>query len=88
MTGGSRLRILVVSLGRRGGVTEYGWLMGRALAGDAEIAVIHSAFADNREKWSALNRPRLEVRTFTGYGSMLLSFLAFTRFARIQALRP
>ena len=27
MTAGHRVRILVVTLGRRGGVTEYGWLM-------------------------------------------------------------
>lgn len=84
MTADRRLRILVVTLGRRGGVTEYGWLMGRALTRDAEVAVIHSAFADNRDKWSALDCPRLEVRTFTGIVSLLLSFLAFPRFARIR----
>jgi alpha-maltose-1-phosphate synthase len=83
MTADRGLRVLVVTLGRRGGVTEYGWLMARALSRDAEVAVIYSAFADNRDKWSALDCPRLEVRTFTGFVSLLLSFLAFPRFARI-----
>jgi glycosyltransferase involved in cell wall biosynthesis len=87
-----RLRILVVNLGRRGGVTEYGWLMGRALARNAEVAVIYSAFAENREKWSALDCPRLEVPTFAGIWSLFLSFLAFPRFARMrrfaQQFRP
>ena len=70
MTTNRRLRILVVSLGRRGGVTEYGWLMSRGLTRHAEVAVIHSAYADNRDKWSALDCPRLEVRTFTGIDNL------------------
>ena len=79
-----RLRILVVSLGRRGGLPEYGWLMTRALSEHADVAVIYSAFADNHDKWAALDCPRLEVRTVSGRLSLFLSFLAFTRFARIR----
>ena len=84
MTSDRRLRILVVTLGRRGGVTEYGWLMTRALARYAEVAVIYSSFADNRAKWSDLDCRRLEVATFTGIKSLLLSFLALARFVRIR----
>jgi glycosyltransferase involved in cell wall biosynthesis len=78
-----RLRILVVTLGRRGGVTEYGWLMARALTRHADVAAISSAFADNREKWAALDGPRLAVKTFSSPLGVLLSFLALPRFLRI-----
>ena len=85
-------RILVINLGRRGGVTEYGWLMTRALSRHAEVAAIYSAFADNRDKWAGFDGPRLEVRTFSGPVSLLLSFLAIGRFVRIRrfahAFRP
>ncbi len=78
-----RLRILVVNLGRRGGVTEYGWLMGRALTHHAAVAVIYSEFAENRDKYASLDGPRLEVRTFSGRLGLVLSFFAVRRFARI-----
>jgi len=84
MTSVRRLRILVVTLGRHGGVTEYGWLMTRALTRHADVAVIYSSFADNRDKWAALDCRQLEVRTISGRVSLLLSFLAFARFARIR----
>jgi glycosyltransferase involved in cell wall biosynthesis len=83
--GGARNpRILVLNLGRRGGVTEYGWLMTRALARHADVAAIYSAYADNRDKWAGLDCPRLEVKTFSGRLSLLLSFLAISRFVRIR----
>src|SRR5664280_438974 len=84
MTPVRHLRVLVVTLGRHGGVTEYGWLMTKALTQHADVAVIYSAFADNRDKWAALDCPRLEVRTFSGRASLLLSLFGFRRFARIR----
>lgn len=77
------LRVLVVNLGRRGGVTEYGWLMTRALAGQAQVAVVYSELAENRDKYASLEIPRLGIRTFSGMAGLLLSLLAVPRFARI-----
>ena len=77
------LRVLVVTLGRFGGVTEYGWMMTKALAAHCEVAAVYSASAENRRKWEALDVPRLEVPTFASIPGMLLSFLDFPRFARI-----
>lgn len=76
-------RILVINLGRRGGVTEYGWLMTRALDRNADVAVVYSADAENHAKYASLDCPRLEVRTFSGLVGLLLSFFAVNRFARI-----
>jgi alpha-maltose-1-phosphate synthase len=84
MTEARRLRILVVSLGRRGGVPEYGWLMTKALSRHADVGVIYSAFAENRDKWEALDCPQLAVRTISGLTSLALSFFAFGRFAAIR----
>jgi glycosyltransferase involved in cell wall biosynthesis len=81
---GGRARVLVVSLGRFGGVTEYGWLMGKALAEQADIAVVYSSSAENRDKWRKLDVPRLEIDTFSGIAGMLLSMLSVRRFARIR----
>lgn len=81
---GRRRRILVVSLGRFGGVTEYGWLMGKALAEQADIAVVYSSSAENRDKWKTLGVPQLEIDTFSGIGGMLLSMFSLRRFARIR----
>lgn len=77
------LRVLVVTLGRFGGVTEYGWMMTKALAAHCEVAAVYSASAENRRKWEALDVPRLKVPTFASIPGMLLSFLDLPRFARI-----
>ncbi|MBU4555915.1 MAG: glycosyltransferase family 4 protein [Actinobacteria bacterium] len=79
-----RLRVLVVSLGRRGGINDYGWLMGRALAARCDIATLISTDADNRERWAQLDAPHLEVRTFNSLMGMIGSFFAFPRFMRIR----
>jgi len=78
------LRVLVVNLGRFGGVTEYGWFMGRALAGRCEVAVVYSSAAENRHKWLDLDVPRLQVDTFSSVPGMLASLFAVGRFARIS----
>lgn len=79
-----RLRVLVVSLGRRGGINDYGWHMAKALSSRCDVATVTSADADNRERWSTLGTPFLEVPTFSDVKSLLLSFLRFDRFARIR----
>jgi glycosyltransferase involved in cell wall biosynthesis/GT2 family glycosyltransferase len=79
------LRVLVVSLGRRGGVTEYGYLMTKALTQCCEVAAITSSDAENRERWPILGIPHLEVPTFSGIFTMLLSSFAVRRFARMRA---
>ena len=78
-----RLRVLVVSLGRRGGINDYGWLMSRALALTCDVAAITSTGADNRERWATLSGLHLEVPTFSSVLGLLASFLASPRFARI-----
>ena len=77
--------MLVISLGRFGGVTEYGWLMSRALARHCAVAVVTSSTAENREKWSSLDVPHLEIDTFGGIPGMLVSLLSVRRFARMRA---
>lgn len=76
-------RVLVVSLGRRGGVTEYGWLMGRALCEQTPTAVVYSSFAENAHKWRSIECSALGVPTFRGLTGLLLSPFALRRFARI-----
>ena len=65
MTAGHPVRILVVTLGRRGGVTEYGWLMTRALSQRIGRRHLLRAGPQPGEK-GRTRRPKLEVRTFTG----------------------
>ncbi|PKQ36684.1 MAG: hypothetical protein CVT59_11555 [Actinobacteria bacterium HGW-Actinobacteria-1] len=79
-----RMRVLVVSLGRRGGVNEYGWLMSRALADRFDIATITSAGAEGRERWATLEGPHLEVPTFSSVATLVGSFFVWARFARIR----
>ena len=78
-------RILVVSLGRRGGVTEYGYQMSKALAERCDVAAITSTGAENRERWPGLGVPHLEVKTFSSVPGMLLSSLAVRRFTAMRA---
>lgn len=77
-------RVLVVNLGRFGGVTEYGWSMARALSRRCEIAVMYSSAAENRHKWSELSVPLLEVETFSSVPGMLASMLSPGRFMRLR----
>jgi len=79
-----RPRVLVVSLGRRGGVTKYGQLMAQALRASCDVAAITSSGAANRDMWPPLGIPHLEVDTFSSVATMLLSFLAIPRFARMR----
>ncbi len=79
-----RLRVLVIALGRRGGLNDYAWMMARALSGRCDIAVVGSAYAEDRARWAALGVDRLEVPTFNSIGGLLLSMLAWTRFWRIR----
>jgi glycosyltransferase involved in cell wall biosynthesis len=78
-----RLRVLVISLGRIGGVTKYGFLMADALSALCDVAAVTSTTADNRHEWSHFDGPRLEVDTFSSVGTMLASYFDFARFRRI-----
>ena len=79
-----RPRVLLVSLGRLGGVTQYGWLMGKALAEQCELAAVYSSTAENADKWQTLGVPHLRIDTFSGMAGMLLSMFSVRRFARIR----
>ena len=79
-----RPRVLVVSLGRRGGTTQYGWLMSRGLARHCDIAVISSTAAENRTRWAEIGCPHLEVVTFSSVLTMVLSLFNVSRFARVR----
>ena len=83
-SGPSRLRVLVISLGRRGGVTRYGQLMAEELARFCEVAAISSSTAENRQRWMSLGDRHLEVETFSSVATMFASVLAVKRFARIR----
>ena len=85
MSDARRLRVLVVSLGRRGGVTEYGWLMGRALSRRCDVAVVCSEFAENRQKWDTLDVPIMGVKTFSDLRTVVGSYLDVGKFARIRS---
>jgi len=78
-----RLRVLVVSLGRRGGVTTYGRMMAGGLAEHWDVAAVYSSYADDARQWDASEFPHLGVETFSGIASMAVSFLSWRRFARI-----
>jgi glycosyltransferase involved in cell wall biosynthesis len=80
-----RPRVLVVSLGRHGGVTQYGWSMAEALAARCDIAVVYSSAAENADRWPQLGVPHLAVDTFSSIPEMLLSLVSVRRFARIRA---
>lgn len=77
-------RVLVVNLGRFGGVTEYGWSMARALSRRCDIAVMYSSAAENRHKWSELDVPLLEVETFSSVPGMLAAMLSPARFTQLR----
>lgn len=81
----NRLRVLVVSLGRRGGVTRYGQLMAEGLENTCEVAAISATTAENRTKWARLGDRHLETVTFSSVGTMLASFFAVGRFLRMRA---
>jgi len=81
----TRLRVLVVSLGRRGGVTRYGQLMAEGLEETCEVAAISAATAENRTKWDRLGDRHLEMATFSSVGTMLASFFAVGRFLRMRS---
>ena len=66
-------------------MTEYGYLMTRALSERCDVAAITSSTADNRERWPELDIEHLEIATFDSVATMLLSSLAFWRFARMRA---
>lgn len=85
MSAERRMRVLIVTLGRRGGVTEYGWLMGRALARDCDVAVICSEYAENRQKWETLEVPLLSVKTFSSLTTVIGSYFNAPRFARMRS---
>jgi glycosyltransferase involved in cell wall biosynthesis len=78
-----KLRVLVISLGRLGGVTKYGYLMSHALEEFCDVAAVTSTTADNREAWASFAGPHLEVDTFSSVLTMFASFFAFRRFMRI-----
>lgn len=80
----TRLRVLVVSLGRRGGVTRYGQLMAEGLEATCEVAALSSSTAENRTKWERLGENHLEIATFSSIATMLASFLSVGRFRRIR----
>lgn len=77
-------RVLVVSLGRRGGVTRYGFLMAKGLSEHARVASITALGAENRDRWRELDGPHLEIGTFSSVATMLASFFAVGRFLAMR----
>lgn len=79
-----RLRMLSISLGRRGGFPLYGCEMTRALCDICDVGAVYAAGADNVADWRELACDSLEIETYGGVVSGALSFFNFPKFFRIK----
>ena len=80
-----------MSLGRRGGVTEYGYLMSKALRECCDVAAISSAGAENRERWPELGDPASRGRDVHGrvhHAALVAGVLAIREHAHVRARVP
>jgi glycosyltransferase involved in cell wall biosynthesis len=78
------MRILSISLGRRGGFPLYGLEMTRALARRASVSALVSSGADNIAAWRESGFDMMEVHTYGGALTGVLSFFNFPKFLRLK----
>jgi glycosyltransferase involved in cell wall biosynthesis len=81
---GQRLRLLSISLGRRGGFPVYGFEMTRALSKISDVGVIVASGADNIGEWRHLPCPVFETNTYHDRLSAALSFFNILKFRDMQ----
>ncbi|MDR1944460.1 MAG: glycosyltransferase family 4 protein [Synergistaceae bacterium] len=77
-------KVLLISLGRRGGVPIYGFEMTRALAKRCQVNVLVASGSDNIEDWRSLPCPRLEVST---YHDRLSAFASFFNIPKLLIIK-
>jgi glycosyltransferase involved in cell wall biosynthesis len=78
------LRVLSVSLGRRGGFPVYGVEMTRALSKICDIGVLVASGAENIDEWKRLPCPIFETPTYHDRTSAALSFFNILKFMNIR----
>lgn len=78
------MRVLSISLGRRGGFPIYGYEMTRALSKIANVAFIVASGSENIIDWRKLTHPNLEIETYHDSKSAALSLIDFKRFKKIK----
>jgi glycosyltransferase involved in cell wall biosynthesis len=80
----SNLRVLSISLGRRGGFPVYGLEMTRALSKICDIGVLVASGSDNIDEWRRLACPIFETPTYHDRLSAALSFFNIPKFICIK----
>jgi glycosyltransferase involved in cell wall biosynthesis len=78
------LRVLSISLGRRGGFPVYGLEMTKALSKICDIGVLVASGADNIDEWRQLSCPVFETSTYHDGRSAALSFFNVPKFLGIR----
>lgn len=80
----SDLKIMSISLGRRGAFPIYGFEMTRALAEYAEVSMLVADSADNIDDWRSLDLPAKYVSTYSSNLTGALSFFNVPKFLSIK----
>lgn len=78
------MKVLSISLGRRGGFPIYGFEMTRALSRIAKVGVVVARGSENLADWRTLSCKTLEVETYHDNKSALVSFFNLKRFYDIK----
>jgi glycosyltransferase involved in cell wall biosynthesis len=78
------LRVLSISLARRGGFPIYGLEMTKALAEICDVSILVASGSDNIDEWRKLPCRAMEVSTYHSNFSGLLSFFNIPKFLSIK----
>ncbi|MDR3332173.1 MAG: glycosyltransferase family 4 protein [Synergistaceae bacterium] len=78
------MRILSISLGRRGGFPVYGLEMTRALAEICDVSLLVASGSENIDEWRKMSCRRMEVSTYHNNISGVLSFVNIPKFLAIK----
>ena len=78
------MKILSISLGRRGGFPVYGREMTQALSKIADVSFIVASGSENIADWEKISCPHLKIETYHDSKSALLSLIDFKRFNKIK----
>lgn len=78
------LRVLSISLGRRGGFPIYGFEMTRALSEFCDVSAVVASGSENIDNWRSLSCPTLEVKTYKDRLSAAASFFNLPKFMALK----
>jgi glycosyltransferase involved in cell wall biosynthesis len=78
------MRVLSISLGRRGGFPVYGLEMIKSLAKICDVSILVASGSDNIDEWRKLPCRRMEVSTYHSHLSGALSFFNIPKFMAIK----